>query len=59
MGALSIWHWLIVLVVVLFIFGPSKLPSLGHDLGKAIRDFKDSMQEKNITPTDGNDKRNS
>ena len=58
MGALSIWHWLIVLVVVLFIFGPSKLPSLGQDLGKAIRGFKDSMQEKNITPTDGNDKRN-
>lgn len=52
MGAFSIWHWLVVLGVVIIIFGPSRLPSLGHDLGKAIRGFKDSMDEKNITPAD-------
>jgi sec-independent protein translocase protein TatA len=49
-GAFSIWHWLVVLGVVLIIFGPSKLPTLGHDLGKAIRGFKASMEEKDITP---------
>ncbi len=52
MGAFSIWHWLVVLGVVLLIFGPSRLPSLGHDLGKAIRGFKESMEEKNITPVE-------
>ncbi len=57
MGAFSIWHWLVVLVVVLFIFGPKKLPSLGHDLGKAIRDFKDSLSEKNITPAEEPEKK--
>lgn len=50
MGAFSIWHWLIVLGVVMLIFGPSRLPSLERDLGKAIRDFKESIQEKNVTP---------
>ena len=48
MGAFSIWHWLVVLGVVLLIFGPSKLPSLGHSLGKAIKDFKNSVQEKPV-----------
>jgi len=50
MGAFSIWHWIVVLGVVLLIFGPSRLPSLGQDLGKAIRGFKESMEEKNVTP---------
>ena len=50
MGAFSIWHWLVVLGVVIILFGPSRLPSLGHNLGKAIRGFKDSLGEKNITP---------
>jgi len=50
MGAFSIWHWLVVLGVVLLIFGPSRLPSLGKDLGQALRGFKESIQEKDITP---------
>lgn len=54
MGAFSIWHWLVVLGVVLIIFGPSKLPTLGHELGKAIRGFKTSMEEKDITPVPQN-----
>jgi sec-independent protein translocase protein TatA len=53
MGAFSIWHWIVVLGVVLIIFGPSRLPSLGHDLGKAIRGFKESIEEKNVTPEHG------
>ena len=45
MGAFSIWHWLIVLVVVLLIFGTKKLRNIGSDLGGAIKSFKQSMKE--------------
>ena len=44
MGFGSIWHWLIVLAIVLLLFGTKKLRSLGGDLGSAIRNFKDSMR---------------
>mgnify|MGYP001354246155 CR=1 FL=1 len=50
MGAFSLWHWLVVLGVVMLIFGPRRLPNLGQDLGKALKDFRGAMQEKNITP---------
>ena len=43
MGSLSIWHWLIVLVVVVLIFGTKKLRNLGTDLGGAVKGFKDGM----------------
>jgi sec-independent protein translocase protein TatA len=43
MGGLSIWHWLIVLLIVLVIFGTSRLKNVGGDLGKAIREFRHSM----------------
>ena len=43
MGGLSIWHWLIVLLIVLLIFGTSRLKNVGGDLGHAIREFKKSM----------------
>lgn len=45
MGTFSIWHWLIVLLVVLLIFGTKKLRNLGGDLGGAIKNFKSSMKE--------------
>ena len=45
MGSFSIWHWLIVMVVVLLIFGTKKLRNVGTDLGGAIKGFKDAMQE--------------
>jgi sec-independent protein translocase protein TatA len=45
MGAMSIWHWLIVLVVVLLVFGTKRLTGLGSDLGKAIKDFRGAMKE--------------
>ncbi len=44
MGSLSIWHWLIVLVVVVLIFGTKKLRNLGTDLGGAVKGFKDGMK---------------
>ena len=46
MGTFSIWHWLIVLVIVLLVFGTKKLRNLGGDLGGAIRNFKTSMKEE-------------
>ena len=45
MGSLSIWHWLIVLVIVMLIFGTKKLRNMGTDLGGAVRGFKDGMRE--------------
>lgn len=45
MGTLSIWHWLIVLAIVVLIFGTKKLRTLGGDLGAAIKNFKGAMKE--------------
>lgn len=50
MGSFSIWHWLIVLAVVLVVFGTKKLRNVGSDLGGAVKGFKDAMaEEKNKT----------
>jgi sec-independent protein translocase protein TatA len=45
MGSFSIWHWLIVLVIVLLIFGTKKLRNIGGDLGGAVKGFKEGMKE--------------
>ena len=45
MGTFSIWHWIVVLVIVLLIFGTKKLRNIGSDLGGAIKSFKQSMKE--------------
>ena len=47
MGSLSIWHWLIVLVVVVLIFGTKKLKNIGGDLGGAVKGFKEGMKGAN------------
>ena len=44
MGSFSIWHWLIVLLVVILIFGTKKLRNIGTDLGGAVKGFKDGMK---------------
>ena len=44
MGSFSIWHWLVVLVIVLVIFGTKKLKNVGSDLGAAVKGFKDGMK---------------
>lgn len=44
MGSFSIWHWLIVLVIVALIFGTKKLGNMGADLGKAVKGFKDGVK---------------
>ena len=52
MGSFSIWHWLIVLVIVMLIFGTKKLRNIGADLGGAVRGFKDGMREGGEKPGD-------
>jgi len=49
MGSFSIWHWLIVLVIVMLIFGTKKLRNIGQDLGGAVKGFKDGMKDANAT----------
>ena len=45
MGSFSIWHWLIVLLIIVLIFGTKKLRNIGQDLGGAVKGFKDGMKE--------------
>jgi sec-independent protein translocase protein TatA len=45
MGSFSIWHWLIVLVIVVLVFGTKKLKNMGADLGGAVKGFKDGMRD--------------
>jgi sec-independent protein translocase protein TatA len=45
MGSFSVWHWLIVLVIVLLVFGTKKLKNIGSDLGGAVKGFKDGMKD--------------
>lgn len=50
MGSFSIWHWLIVLVIVLVIFGTKKLRNVGSDLGGAVKNFKEAVKEEEKAP---------
>jgi sec-independent protein translocase protein TatA len=54
MGAFSIWHWIIVLIIVLLLFGKGKIPTLMADMAKGIKSFK-----KNMSDEDASDKSNS
>ncbi|MRN37556.1 Sec-independent protein translocase subunit TatA [Neisseria sp. CCUG17229] len=45
MGSFSIWHWIIVLVIVVLVFGTKKLRNVGKDLGGAVHDFKKGLNE--------------
>ena len=45
MGSFSIWHWLVVLIIVMLVFGTKKLRNIGADLGGAVRGFKEGMKE--------------
>ena len=68
MGSFSIWHWLVVLVIIVLVFGTKKLRNVGGDLGAAVRNFKDGMKDGEapqqaqdgngrIIDADSNDKR--
>ena len=59
MGSFSIWHWLIVLLIVVMVFGTKKLKNMGSDLGGAVKGFKDGMKDgstpegTDVPPTPG------
>lgn len=50
MGSFSIWHWLIVLLIVVMVFGTKKLRNIGEDLGGAVKGFKDGMKDGAAKP---------
>jgi len=50
MGSFSIWHWLIVLLIIVLVFGTKKLKNIGSDLGGAVKGFKDGMKEGGSAP---------
>ena len=52
MGGFSIWHWLIVLLIVVMVFGTKKLRNMGGDLGGAVKGFKDGMKDGGTAPAD-------
>jgi sec-independent protein translocase protein TatA len=52
MGSFSIWHWLIVLLIVIMVFGTKKLRNLGGDLGGAVKGFKDGMKDGGAAAAD-------
>lgn len=54
MGSFSIWHWLIVLVIILLLFGAGKLPKVAGDLAKGIKNFKAGMKDEDDGVTDPN-----
>lgn len=52
MGSLSIWHWLIVLLIVVMVFGTKKLKNIGADLGGAVKGFKDGVKDGGASADD-------
>ena len=51
MGSFSIWHWLVVLLIVVVVFGTKKLRNIGSDLGGAVKGFKDGMKDGSTPET--------
>jgi len=54
MGEFSLTHWLIILIILVLFFGPSRLPGLGQSLGKALRGFKEGLNDKEPEANDAN-----
>ncbi len=52
MGSFSVWHWLIVLLIVVMVFGTKKLRNIGSDLGGAVKGFKDGMKDGGASADD-------
>ena len=58
MGAFSIWHWIIVLIIVLLLFGKGKIPSLMADMTKVIKSFKKNMSDEDTPDSSNQDNQN-
>ncbi len=52
MGSFSVWHWLIVLLIVVLVFGTKKLKNIGADLGGAVKGFKDGVRDGGAAPAE-------
>ena len=52
MGSFSIWHWLVVLLIVVLVFGTKKLTNIGKDLGGAVKGFKDGVKDGGASAAD-------
>ena len=52
MGSFSVWHWLIVLLIVVLVFGTKKLKNIGSDLGGAVKGFKDGVKDGSTNAAD-------
>ena len=48
MGAFSLWHWLIVLLIVVLVFGTKKLKNMGGDIGGAVKEFKKAVKDNDV-----------
>ncbi len=59
MGSFSIWHWLLVLLIIILIFGTKKLKDIGKDLGEAVRNFKREVDPNKKVQDKGDAKNNS
>ena len=59
MGAFSIWHWIIVLIIVLLLFGKGKIPTLMGDMAKGIKSFKKNMSDEESSSTSDSDNKDS
>ena len=53
MGSFSLWHWLIVLLIVVLVFGTKKLRNMGSDVGGAVKEFKKAMKDENGSVVEG------
>lgn len=53
MGGFSLWHWLIVLVIVVLVFGTKRLKNVGQDLGEAVKGFKKGLQDDDASGKNG------
>ena len=58
MGAFSIWHWIIVLIIVLLLFGKGKIPTLMADMAKGIKSFKKNMSDDENQDSSSSDNQN-
>lgn len=57
MGSLSIWHWLVVLLIIVLVFGTNKLKNIGKDAGEAVRGFKDALNNNDKESLNNSDKK--
>ena len=55
MGSISIWHWIVVLVIVVLVFGTKRLTSGAKDVGNAVKEFKKGMRDEDEKPAQLND----